>query len=215
MATPFLLRDSCPHPFQSILVRWFLECRCSLLPSLVWPLPICLDSWIWHSRFLCNIALSSIGPCFYHQSQPQLGIVFALAPSLHSFWSYFSTDLQQHIGHLLTWEVPRSVSNYFAFSYCSWGSEGKNAEVVCHSLLQWTSHHIYLRIPVVLQLHWAPEAGHQDWVTSASPLGLIQWLIRGEGQTSECNLKWMYDPVSETESWVTGRSKGREGNRPL
>ena len=45
----------------------------------------------------------SIGPCFYHQSHPQLGIVFALAPSLHSFWSYFSTDLQQHIGHLLTW----------------------------------------------------------------------------------------------------------------
>ena len=35
----------------------------------------------------------SIGPCFYHQSHPQLGIVFALAPSLHSFWSYFSTDL--------------------------------------------------------------------------------------------------------------------------
>ena len=32
------------HPFQSILVRWFLECRRSLLPSLVWPLPICLDN---------------------------------------------------------------------------------------------------------------------------------------------------------------------------
>ena len=30
---------------------------------------------------------------FYHQSHPQLGIVFALAPS-HCFWSYFSTDLQ-------------------------------------------------------------------------------------------------------------------------
>ena len=24
------------------------------------------------------------------------------------------------------------------FSYCSWGSRGKNAEVVCHCLLQWT-----------------------------------------------------------------------------
>ena len=24
----------------------------------------------WHSRFLCNIALYSIGPCFYHQSHP-------------------------------------------------------------------------------------------------------------------------------------------------
>ena len=35
------------------------------------------------SRFLCNIALYSIGPCFYHQSHPQLGVVFALAPSLH------------------------------------------------------------------------------------------------------------------------------------
>ena len=25
------------------------------------------------------------------------------------------------------------------FSYCSWGSQGKNAEVVCHSLLQSTT----------------------------------------------------------------------------
>ena len=25
------------------------------------------------------------------------------------------------------------------FSYCSWGSQGKNTEVVCHSLLQWTT----------------------------------------------------------------------------
>ena len=30
--------------------------------------------------FLCNITLYSIEPCFYHQSHPQLGIVFALAP---------------------------------------------------------------------------------------------------------------------------------------
>ena len=44
----------------------------------------CLDSWTWHSRFLCNIALYSIGPCFYHQSHPQPGIIFALPPSLHS-----------------------------------------------------------------------------------------------------------------------------------
>ena len=28
---------------------------------------------------------------------------------------------------------------HFAFSYCSWGSQGKNTEVVCHSLLQWTT----------------------------------------------------------------------------
>ena len=32
-----------------------------------------------------------------------------------------------------------SVSYHFAFSYCSWGSQGKNTEVVCHSLLWWTT----------------------------------------------------------------------------
>ena len=82
------------HPFQYTSVLWSLECWHSFLPSLVWPLPSFVDSWTWHSRFLCNIALYSIGPCFYHQSHPQLGIVFALAPSLHSLWSYFSADLQ-------------------------------------------------------------------------------------------------------------------------
>ena len=61
------------------------ECWHSLLPSPVWPLPICLDSWTQHSRFLCNIALYSFGPCFYHQPHPQLGSGFALALPLHSF----------------------------------------------------------------------------------------------------------------------------------
>ena len=58
----------------------------------------------------------SIRLYFYHQSHPQLGVFFALAPSLHSFWSYFSTDLQEHIGHLPTWGVHLSVSYHFAFS---------------------------------------------------------------------------------------------------
>ena len=66
------------------------------------------------------------------------GHCFHLASSLHSFWSYFSTLLQYHIWHLSTWGVHLSVSYIFAFSYCSWGSHGKNTEVVCHSLLQWT-----------------------------------------------------------------------------
>ena len=35
--------------------------------------------------------------------------------------------------------VSLSISYNFAFSYCSWGSQGKNTEVVCHSLLQWTT----------------------------------------------------------------------------
>ena len=39
----------------------------------------------------------------------------------------------------MTWGVPLSVSSHFAFSYCSWSSQGKNTEVVCYSLLQWTT----------------------------------------------------------------------------
>ena len=71
------------------------------------------------------------------------GCCFCFVSSLHSFWSYFSTDLQQHIRHLQTWGVHLSVSYLFAFSYCSWGSQGKNTEVVCHSLLQWTTFCLY------------------------------------------------------------------------
>ena len=33
-------------------------------------------------------------------------------------------------GYCLLWNM--------SYSYCSWGSQGKNTEVVCHSLLQWT-----------------------------------------------------------------------------
>ena len=81
-------------PLSSPLSHWFLKCWCSLLPSPVWPLPSYLDSLTWHSRFLFRIALYSIVLCLHHQSHPQLGVVFALASLLHSFWSYFYTILQ-------------------------------------------------------------------------------------------------------------------------
>ena len=55
------------------------------LSSPVWPLPLCLHSWTEHCRFLCNIALYSIRLYFHYQSHPQLGVVFTLAPSLHSW----------------------------------------------------------------------------------------------------------------------------------
>ena len=35
--------------------------------------------------------------------------------------------------------LPLSVSYHFAFSYCSWSSQGKNTEVVFHCLLHWTT----------------------------------------------------------------------------
>ena len=35
-------------------------------------------------QFLCSIVLCSVGLYFHHQSHPQLGVLFALALSLHS-----------------------------------------------------------------------------------------------------------------------------------
>ena len=37
---------------------------------------------------------------------------------------------------LVQWVIESDHACYFAVSYCSWGSQGKNAEGVCHSLLQ-------------------------------------------------------------------------------
>ena len=69
-------------------------------------------------------------------------VVSALARPLHSFWSYFSPLNWYHIEKLPTWRVAGSSSSAVishCFSHCSWGSWSKNTEVVCHSLLQWTT----------------------------------------------------------------------------
>ena len=39
----------------------------------------------------------------------------------------------------------------YTYSYCSWGSQGKNTEVVCHSLLQWTTE-------LDCEESWAPKS---------------------------------------------------------
>ena len=108
-----------------------------LLPSPVWPLPICLDSCTWHFRFLWNIALYNIQSCF--QTSPiQNWVLFLLW--LHPF---IFLKLFLHWSPVTYWAPTNlrssSLSVLFAFSYCSLGSQGKNTEVVCHSLLQWTA----------------------------------------------------------------------------
>ena len=140
MATLFLLRDSelnspIPIHFSSLIPKmsmFTLAISCLATFNLYWFMDLT-------SIFLCDIVLYSMGLYLHHQSHLQLGIVFTLAPSLHSFWCCFSTDLQQHIEHLPTWGAHLSVSYLFAFSHCSWDSQGKNTEVVCRSLLQWTT----------------------------------------------------------------------------
>ena len=53
-----------------------------------------LSDVIFLSFFFGILFLYSTRLYFHHQSHPQLGVVFTLILSLHSFWSYFSTVLQ-------------------------------------------------------------------------------------------------------------------------
>ena len=58
--------------------------------------------------------------------------------------SSFFLELFLHWSPVVYW-VPNDLGSSsfsilsFCLSYCSWGSQGKNTEVVCHSLLQWTT----------------------------------------------------------------------------
>ena len=84
-----------------------------LLSSPIWPLPICLDSWTQHSRFLCSIGLYSIKPGFYHQSHPQLVVVF-----LGSIPSFF-LELFLHWSPVAYW-VPTDLgsTSFSILSFC-------------------------------------------------------------------------------------------------
>ena len=54
------------------------------------------------------------------------------------------------------WEFVVSITYPNTFSYCSWGSQGKNTEVVCQSLLQWTTFFLeHSRMT-----HWSQVALH-------------------------------------------------------
>ena len=79
------------------------------------------------SDLLLSPVTCTAGYCFCFGSNPSFFLELFLYWSPVAYWA--PTDL----GSLL------SVFYHFAFSYCSWDSQGKNTEVVCHSLLQWTT----------------------------------------------------------------------------
>ena len=78
-----------------------------------------------HWTLLLSPVPSPTGCCFCFDSIPS----FFLELFLH--WS--------PVGYWAPTDLGNSVSYLFALSYCSWGSQGKNTEVICHSLLQWTT----------------------------------------------------------------------------
>ena len=124
-----------PSPFSSLIPRmstFTLAISCLTTSNLPWfmdlafqvPMQYCS---LQHRTLLPSPVTSTTGCsfCFGSISSLFLELFFHSSPAAH--WAP------------KTWGVPLSVSRLFAISYCLWGSRGKNAEVVCRSLLQWTT----------------------------------------------------------------------------
>ena len=79
-----------------------------------------------HQTLLLSPVTSTTGYCFCFASIPSFFLELFLHWFLVVYWA--PTNLGSSSFSILS----------FAFSYCSWGPQGKNTEVVCHSLLQWT-----------------------------------------------------------------------------
>ena len=82
---------------------------------------------IQHQTLLPSPVTSTAGCCFCFNSIPPFFLELFLHWSPVAYWA--PTDLGSSSFSILS----------ICLSYCSWGSQGKNSEVVCHSLLQWTT----------------------------------------------------------------------------
>ena len=80
-----------------------------------------------HQTLLLSLVPSTTGCCFCFGFIPSFFLKLSLHWSPGAYWA--PTDLGSSFFSVLA----------FAFSYCSWGSQGKHTAVVCHSLLQWTA----------------------------------------------------------------------------
>ena len=129
------IRFAIPIHFSSLIPKmstFTLAISCLTIANLPWfmdltfqvPMQYCS---LQHRTLLVSPVTSTTGCCVCFGSIPSVFLEFFLHWSPVAYWAL--TDLG----------VPLSVSSHFAFSYCSWGSQGKNTEMVCHSLLQWTT----------------------------------------------------------------------------
>ena len=86
----------------------------------------------------------------------------------------------------MAWGVPLLVSYHFAFSYCSWGSQDKNTEVVCHSLTE--AEDIKKRWQEYMEELYRKYLHDQD-----SHDGVITHL---EPDILECEVKWALESIT-------------------
>ena len=104
--------------FTTSNLPWFMD--------LTFQVPMQYCS-LQHRILLLSPVPSTTACCLCFNSIPSFFLKLFLHWSPVAYWAL--TDL----------EFPLSISSHFAFSSCSWGSQGKNTKVVCHFLLQWTT----------------------------------------------------------------------------
>ena len=114
------------------MLLFTLAISCLTTSNLPWFMDLTLQVTVQHCSLqhwtlLPSPVTSTTGCCFCFGSISSFFLEFFL------HWSPVA------FGHLPTWGVYLLVSYLFAFSYCSCGFQGKNTEMVCHSLLLWTT----------------------------------------------------------------------------
>ena len=121
-----------------------------------------------HWTLLLSSVTSTTGCCFCFDSIPSFFLELFLHWSPVAYWA--PTNLGSSSFSVLS----------FWLSYFSWGSQGKNTEVVCHSLLQWTTfcqtsppRPIH---PGWLHMAWLSFTGLDNAVVSAIRLASFLWL---------------------------------------
>ena len=136
---------------------------------------------------------------------------------LHPFIlsGFISPLISSSIVGLPTWGVLLS-DDHFAFSYCSWGSQGKNTEVVCHSLLQWTTF-CQTSPPWPTRLGWP----HTAWLSFIELDKAVVCVIRLAGcDRPHRSMAKRSHPTPKVGggSWEEqphARGQGRRGNRQI
>ena len=79
-----------------------------------------------HLTLLPSSVTSTTRICFHFGSISSFFLELFLNSSPVAYWAPTNLGIQLSVSYLL------------AFSCCSWGSQGKNTEVICPSILQWT-----------------------------------------------------------------------------
>ena len=129
------VKFSNPVLFTSLIPRmpvFTLAISCLITASLPWLMDLTLQvpmqyCSLRHRTLLPSPVTSTTGCCFCFGSIASFFLELFLHWSPVAYWAF------PHLG-----SSSFSVL-YFSFSYSSWCSQGKNTEVICHSLLHWTT----------------------------------------------------------------------------